>query len=95
MSTRRRRSKPSTIFPPSLIFGLITMVSIAIELVKPFPIAPGNPIRIAVGPVLMLMGAALWLLAWREFRRHGEVFGHQYSTRSEERRVGKECSEMC
>ncbi|MEN3973907.1 isoprenylcysteine carboxylmethyltransferase family protein [Emcibacter sp. SYSU 3D8] len=68
------------IFPPSLVFLLMAAAAIVIELLKPLPIAPANLIRIVVGPVLMALGAALWLLAWREFRRHGEVFGHQYAT---------------
>ena len=80
MNKPRKRSKPSSIFPPSLVFLALTMIAVAIELVKPLPIAPGNLIRIAVGPVLMLMGVMLWLAAWFEFRRHGEVFGHQYTT---------------
>ncbi len=80
MTKPRKRSKPSTIFPPSLVFLLLTMAGVGIEFVRALPIAPGNLIRIAVGPVLMLMGAVLWLLAWIEFRRHDEVFGHQYAT---------------
>lgn len=80
MNKPRKRSRPSSVFPPLLVFLLLTMVGIAMELVKELPIAPGNLIRIVVGPVLMLMGAVLWVLAWREFRRHGEVFGHQYAT---------------
>ena len=76
----RRRSKPSSVFPPSLVFLLFTVASIVIELFRPMPILPGNLIRILTGLVLMLLGAVLWVLAWREFRRHGEVFGHQYAT---------------
>ena len=80
MNKPRKRSKPSSVFPPSLIFLLFTTASVAAELVKPLPLLPGNLIRIVFGSVLILMGTALWLLAWREFRRHGEVFGHQYTT---------------
>ncbi|MGE0668930.1 MAG: isoprenylcysteine carboxylmethyltransferase family protein [Sphingomonadales bacterium] len=80
MTRPRRRTKPSSVFPPSLVFLLLTVVSVTAELVKPLPLLPGNPIRIVVGPVLILLGTVLWLLAWREFRRHGEVFGHQYTT---------------
>ena len=80
MTKPRKRSKPSSIFPPSLVFLLLTIVSVVIELWRELPIAPGNLIRIVVGPVLILLGSALWLLAWNEFRRHGEVFGHQYAT---------------
>jgi len=80
MTKPRKRSKPSTIFPPSLVFLLLTMAGVGSEFVRALPIAPGNLIRIAVEPVLMLMGAVLWLLAWIEFRRHDEVFGHQYAT---------------
>lgn len=81
MNKPRKRSRPSSIFPPSLVFLLIGAVSVAVnELVKPLSIAPGNPIRMITGPALLLIGGALWLLAWREFRRHGEVFGHQYAT---------------
>ena len=81
MTRPRKRSKPSSIFPPVLVFLLATVIAVAVnELLKPLPIAPRNMIRIAVGPALLLMGAVLWVLAWREFRRHGEVFGHQYTT---------------
>ncbi len=81
MTKPRKRSKPSSIFPPSLVFLLVAALSVAInELVRPLSIAPGNPIRMIMGPALLLIGGALWLLAWREFRRHGEVFGHQYAT---------------
>lgn len=81
MTKPRKRSRPSSIFPPVLVFLLATVAGVTInELLKPLPIAPGNLIRIAVGPVLVLMGTVLWLLAWLEFRRHGEVFGHQYAT---------------
>jgi len=80
MTKPRKRSKPSSIFPPSLVFLLLTIAGVVIELWRELPIAPGNLIRIVVGPVLILLGSALWLLAWNEFRRHGEVFGHQYAT---------------
>ena len=81
MTKPRKRSKPSSIFPPSLVFLLVAALSVAInELVRPLSIAPGNPIRMIMGPVLLLIGGALWLLAWREFRRLDEVFGHQYAT---------------
>lgn len=81
MTRPRKRSKPSSIFPPVLVFLLATVAAVAInEVLKPLPIAPGNVIRVAVGPVLVLIGAVLWVLAWREFRRQGEVFGHQYTT---------------
>jgi protein-S-isoprenylcysteine O-methyltransferase Ste14 len=32
--------------------------------------------------VLVLMGLALGMLAWLEFRKHGESFRHQYSTQT-------------
>ncbi len=67
-------------FPPSLVFLLLTLVSVAGELVQPLPLLPGNLIRMVSGSALILIGAGLWIAAWLEFRRHGEVFGHQYTT---------------
>ena len=55
MTKPRKRSKPSSIFPPSLVFLLLTMAGVVMELWRELPIAPGNLIRIVVGPVLILL----------------------------------------
>lgn len=81
MSKPSKRSKPSRVFPPALACLLSILVAVAINLLlKPVAIAPQNTIRIAAGPVIVLMGAVLWLWAWRAFRSKGEVFAHKYTT---------------
>jgi protein-S-isoprenylcysteine O-methyltransferase Ste14 len=81
MNKPRKRSRPTSIFPPVLIFLCAIFGAVLIDFVVwPSSIAQGNPIRLFMGAVLLVMGAVLWLLAWREFRRHGETFSHKYAT---------------
>lgn len=83
MSKPRKRSRPSSVFPPVLVFLCATFAALALDaLVLPLAISPDNLIRIAVGPVLILIGAALWISAWLEFRRRGETFSHRYTTQA-------------
>ena len=77
----KRRSSPTSVFPPVLVFLLAISAGVGLNFALPSPIAPGNLVRILSGLFLFVGGAILWLTAWLTFRRHNEVFSHRFSTR--------------
>lgn len=76
----KRRSHYRGVFPPSLVFLLAVLAGVGMNVLLPLPLLPGSLIRIIAGGVILLGGLVLFVLAWREFRKKGEVFAHRYST---------------